>query len=249
MRLPMNVINFASQTGSQNLYECFTDYFCHYMNDFQSRKIGTYDNTVSFAEKEAKIQKALLAEVCTLSGAEVTEDNARRMASNPMVNWATFAVVSNLIDTVLPLTIVDSIGLYTDIRNIGYGDSASFEVKPRDLFTVSQAGNAKRQTLIQKQFATTKTLTAVNHQITVQVSLYKVLCGQESLADFVNKAIISIEREMSLDAYGAFKTAITAASMPAALKLVGYDQQELLALCERVTAYNGGAKVNYRLAC
>lgn len=25
MRLPLNVINFASQTGSQNLYECFTD--------------------------------------------------------------------------------------------------------------------------------------------------------------------------------------------------------------------------------
>lgn len=109
------------------------------MNDFQSRQIGTYDTTVSFKEKEEKIQKALLAEVCTLSGAEVTADNARRMASNPMVNWATFAVVSNLIDTVLPLTIVDSIGMYTEIRNIGYGDSASFEVKPRDLFTVSQS--------------------------------------------------------------------------------------------------------------
>lgn len=47
---------------------------------------------------------------------------------------------------------------------------------------------------------------------------------------------------MSLDAYGAFKTAITAASMPAELKIVGYDQQLLLALCERVTAYNGGQK-------
>ena len=60
------------------------------------------------------------------------------MAKNPMVVWATFAVVEAMIDAILPLTLIDSIGTYTEIRNIGFGDSASFDIAPRSLMTVSQ---------------------------------------------------------------------------------------------------------------
>ena len=72
--------------------------------------------------------------------------------------------------------------------------------------------------------------------------MYKVLAGLESLAEFVRKAVVSIETEMTKDAYSAMRAGLTAVTMPANLKVTGYSQADLLKICERVTAYNGGAK-------
>ncbi len=242
--LPVNIVNFAAQTDSDNtlVFELFQDYFCHYMDEVKGRSIGAYDKSKTFAEKEDKMQKAFMSEIERLSGETVNEKNVKIMAKNPMVKWATFAVVEAMIDAVLPMTLIDSIGMYTEVRNIGFGDSASFEIAPRSLMTVSQGANAQRTSFIQKEFKTNKTLVAQNHVITVQVALYKVLCGLESLAEFVRKAIVSIQTEMTKDAYNAFRAGLTALTMPANLKVTGYDQTDLLKICERVTAYNGGAK-------
>ena len=142
-KLPMNVVNFAAQTADSALvYELFQDYFCHYMDETQKRNIGAYDNSCALSEKEQKMHKQLLSEVQKLSGAEITADNAKMMAKNPMVTWATFAVVEAMIDAILPLTLINSIGTYTEIRNISFGDSASFDIAPRSLMTVSQGNYA-----------------------------------------------------------------------------------------------------------
>lgn len=47
---------------------------------------------------------------------------------------------------------------------------------------------------------------------------------------------------MTKDAYGAMRAGLTALTMPANLKVTGYNQTDLLKICERVSAYNGGAK-------
>ena len=52
-----------------------------------------------------------------------------------------------------------------------------------------------------KEFAINETLQAVNHQITVQTQLYKVLSGKENLARFVRKAVLSVETAMHKEAY------------------------------------------------
>lgn len=240
-KLPQNVVKFAGE--QQKVYVQFQDYFAHYMDETQNRNIGIYDKSVSFANKEQKMHEALVTEVKRHSGVNFSSEiPVQQWANNPMVTWATFAVVSNLIDAIIPQTINKSLGLYTEIRNIGYGDTALFDVKPKSLFVVSKGGNAQRMGLVNKQFGTTETLIPENHIITVGVSLYKVLSGKESLAEFTRKAILSIEHEMSLDAYRALTTGLDTAVVPTDLKVTGYTQNDLVTLCERVTAYNNGAK-------
>lgn len=240
MKLPIHVVKFSGE--NQNVYVKFEDYFNHYMDEVQGKNIGAYEKGVSFAEKEAKMNADLVAEINRVSGQTLPEGMSyAQFASNPMVKWATFAVVGMMIDTVLPQTVIKSVGIYTDIRNIGFGDSAVFDVNPRDLFTVSVAGRGQKQAHVQKQFKTTKAIVPVNHQVTVGVSLYKVLAGQESLAEFTRKAVIAMEREMTVDAYTALTTALEASTMPSALKITGYTQDALLTLCETVSAYNNGA--------
>jgi hypothetical protein len=242
MNIPMNVLAFAQD--KVDVYKAFSDYFNHYRAENGNEKVK-YDNSISFDEKNDKMHKALVNEVSRVSGVAFTEFKPEVYATNPMVNWAAFAVINAMIDTILPETLIDSIGIYTDIRVGGFGDNFSFEIKPRDLFAVTKAGRGKRISELHKQFDGQVTVTPVEHDITVAVSLYKVLSGKENLAEFVLKATRSIESELTLDAFTAFNTAMTAlptTPINGELKVAGFTQETAVRLAQSVTAFNLGAK-------
>ena len=148
-----------------------------------------------------------------------------------------------MIDMVLPQTVIDSIGLYSEVRTIGWGDSAAFDVSPRDLFVVSKAGRSKRTSELHKQFKGQVTIIPEPREMTVFVSLMKVLAGKESLADFVMKMVRSFETALATDVYSVFYTAMEAVDSSAdGLKVTGYTQDEFVRLSQVVATWNGGGK-------
>lgn len=242
MKLTKQILEFSA--GNTTLYEKFGDYINHYRATAENAKGLVFDTRASFEEKDKEMNAELLKEVERLTGRSKPENLSLAVwANDPQVKHYTFAVVGSLIDAVLPQTIIDSIGAYADIKFAGFGDSFQFNVESKDLFAVSQAGNGKRTGFIQKQFNGTHTLAPVNHKITVQVSLYRVLSGVESLAKFTMKAIRSIETQLTYDAYDAMAVGLNSLQGNAAsLKVATYSQDALISLCQKVTAYNGGNK-------
>ncbi len=237
MKLPANVIAFAGE--KVKIYEQFKDYFNHY------HKKGSYDESKSLSEKEEKINSAVREEIARIANLSTVDGIAPEvLATNPMYSWATFAVIGSMVDAILPEAIIDSVGLYTDVKVGGYGDSFSFDIKPRDLFVVSKSGKGKRTSEIHKQFEGQVTVTPEFHDITVQVSLYKVLAGQENLAEFAMKAAKSLEAQMTIDTFTTFNTAMGALDNAGddALRVAGYSQATLVELAQKVTAWNGGNK-------
>jgi hypothetical protein len=244
-------LNFAGGEGHAAVYNQFLDYFNHYQSmhnknkvyDFQrNRSDGT---TITFDEKENLMNESLKKEI--LRHANITTLDSlplEQWVTHPMISWATFAVVNQLIDMVLPDTLIDSIGLYCDVRQLDWGDSASFDIKSRDLFIVSKAGKGMKQPEVHKQFEGQVTIVPIMRALAVQVSLYKVLSGKESLGDFVAKAIRSLETEMTRDAYTTFNTAMgnLVSSGNTQLQYAGYSQTNLITLAQKVAAWNGGAK-------
>jgi hypothetical protein len=224
IKLPTNVVTFSQNNTKP--YEQFVDYFNHKHN-----KVGKFDDSVSLASKKEELNFAVREEIGRLANVKNMEGIADEViATNPLYAWATFAVIGTMVDAVLPDTIIDSIGLYTDLRVGGYGDSFSFDIETRDLFVVSKYGNGARQSEIHKQFKGQVNIIPENRQITVQTSLYKVLCGLEDMADFAMKAARSLETQMTVDAFNAFNTAMEAlpTAGDAALKVVGYTQSALV---------------------
>jgi hypothetical protein len=248
IKVPSNVLSFAQNNTSP--YLMFVNYWNHYvhMNGGKEReyqKLGVDGRPLSFSEMENQMNEALRNEVIRISG--VSFDSAispEQWALNPMVSWASFAVVSAMIDMILPDAIFDKVGLFAEIKNGGFGDSFAWDIKPRDLFVVSKGGHAQKSSEVHKQFETTVTVVPEPHQITVQVALYKVLAGKESLAEFTAKAIKSIEASMAADAYTVFATAMgnLTTTGSALMKVVGYTQDAMISLAQRVQAWNGGAK-------
>lgn len=224
----------------------FRDYMGHYMTEVAKRKGYIYDNTVSFAEKETKINKLMMDEITRMSGLSFANGMAspEMIANNPNLRWAAFAVVNSLIDMIVPEVLDKSIGIYTEQRVGAYGDSFSFTVEPNDLFYVSKVGHDQRTTEFQKQFVGQTTIIPENRALTVSVNFYKVLCGKESLAKFVMKAILSLEAQITKEVYVAFDTAMKAiptAPTADALHLTGWNADSAVRVAQTVSAFNNGA--------
>lgn len=73
--------------------------------------------------------------------------------------------------------------------------------------------------------------------------MYRVLAGKDDLAEAVRAVVASIEAEMSKDAVAALKAGLGAVSYPSTFKVQGsFDAAQLIALAERVGAYNYGMR-------
>lgn len=254
IKIPSQVLKFA---GEQNTapYKHFADYFNHYralqgVTGLDYKTTYTDEATgavvpITFSEKESKINGTVQREILRVAGIQDFDSfPIETWASHPTLKWATFAVVSAMVDMVLPQTIIDSIGMYSEVRTIGWGDSAAFDVSPRDIFTVSKAGRSKRVTELHKQFRGQVTIQTELRELSVFVSLMKVLAGKESLAEMVMKMARSFETALSIDVYNAFVTALGNVSNTATtgLRVAGYTQDEFIRLAQTVAAWNGGAK-------
>lgn len=190
------------------------------------------------------MNEALKVEIAKIAGVQnFSIIPAEVWVTNPTYKWATFAVVGALVDMVLPDTLIDSIGMYTDVRTGGFGDNFSFDVEPNDLFYVTKSGRGKRHAEAQKSFNGQVIVTPVEHDIAVQVNLYRVLSGKENLATFTMKALRSMETEMAYDAYTAFDAAMTAlpTTVDKNLKYTGWSETNVIELTDKVSSYNNGA--------
>jgi hypothetical protein len=239
IRIPANIEAFSAQTDSAKLFQRFADLIAHY------NKKGDYDTSISFSEKDAKVNQLLQEEIAKLAKVDNFSAIPPEMwVTNPMYKWATFAVLGSLIDMIIPDTIIDSIGMYTEVRTGGFGDNFSFDIEPNDLFYVTKAGRGKRHAEGQKSFNGQVVVTPVEHDIAAQVNLYRVLSGKESLAAFAMKCVRSMETEMAYDAYSAFNTAMGAVPSTSGKELTytGFTKENFIELTDKVAAYNNGAK-------
>lgn len=252
MKIPAQVLAFA---GSENIdvYKKFVDYWNHYraLNGAEGVEYEEYvedekgRRKISFAEKEEQMTSAMLREVLRVSKVDdMAGFPPETWASHPSIKWAMFAVVSAMIDMILPETVIANTNAYADVRVIGWGDNASFDVEPRDLFIVSKGSRNKRTTELKKQFKGQVVVFPEPREMTVFVSLPKVLAGKESLAEFVTKMTLSFETQLATDIYDAFATAMGNLSNTAntGLRVAGYTQSEFVRLAQTVGAWNNGAK-------
>lgn len=241
VRIPSSVIEFSR--GDATIFEAFADYYNEYASN-QGVKGLAFSNAVAFAEKESKLNELFAKEVYSRAGLDFGSVPLAHVANNPNVQWAAFSIISAMVDVILPQTLVDTIGMYTDIKVGGFGDSFAFDIEPRNLFLTTKFSNGKRFSEMKRQFKGQVTVVPEPRAITVYTSLYNVLAGKESLAAFAMKAAKSLETQMTIDAYEAFNAAMAEMQTYANTELYvsGYTQDALVKMAQTVTAYNNGSR-------
>ena len=155
-KLPSNVLTFAAafNGGNTELYEKAQDWWNRFRDSqgvkglsFSTKALNTETGQMvefSLAEQEEDLNQAIKRDIIKAAGiANFDQFPPETWVTHPTLKWATFAVVNAVLDVLIPDTIIDSIGLYSDVRTIGWGDSTAFDVEPRDLFVVSRSGRGK----------------------------------------------------------------------------------------------------------
>ena len=228
MNLSNEIINFAAV--NTDLYEAAQRYY-----QFENER--TADNMQALTD-------AFFAEVENKSGVKREGLDANAWAINPSVQWASLAVIDAVINAIIPVTILPQFGMFCDFRTAGYGDIIKFRVQPRGWYTVSRGAHGMRTVNRQKKYASDIIVSPVEHIVTIYTDWFRVMAGKESLPDFLNRVVISVEKEMYADALSALTTGLSAISDSAGILTASgaFDMTKLLKMCEKVQALNGGIK-------
>lgn len=228
-----------STEDKRDLLPAFKDYVNHWRKEnFSTKK--SVDMSKSLDEKERLIDKLACSKIDSLANVPndfVTKEQKMR---HPNYEWAFNSVVYTLIDYVMPNVVAEDFYGLANVQVIGKGNTATFNLKSADLFSVSVNGNSRRHVNAQRQYTGTMSLTPVNHTITVMVDRYRVMAGEESLAEYAMKIILSIESEIALDIAFAMQESFN--TRTANFKEAGFTQRTFKEIATRVTAANGGAK-------
>jgi len=232
MGIPRNVLTFAEANGQMDLVKGFRDLYNHHT------KKGEYDNTVSFEDKNTKLHSAIDKSIINMMGFSADNTNFARNTTN--YRELAFAVIGNLVDSILPDTIIDTFGKFADVAIGGYGDSFKWDMRPSDLLTVTKAGNGKRHAFAQRQFNGVATLIPENHMITVEEDLYRILAGKRNLAEYAVKIMQAMESEISVDLFTVIDNLY--ATIPAQFKEASWGEDAFVTLTQRVAAFNAGSR-------
>lgn len=240
MRELNSVVAFAKE--SDELYKAFKDYKDHWLS--ANRKVkGKAFSDKSLDDKDKVITKLFSDEVAKRSGMSRESMDMAHYANNPMVRFFADAIVDTLVDAVIPDILNTSVGLIADIQYLDWGDTGKFDIKNNGLFNVSKAGYRNRDTLMQRIDDVTVTLAPENHEVTVYTPLFDILTGRKNLGEYVMRVVLSIEADMLDEAWSAFNTAVTAVTVPTALKVTNYTEKSAITLAQTVQAYNRATPV------
>lgn len=228
---------------SEDLYSAMKIYA---ENCFLERKgdVKAFSET-SRKDMEDAINKEFSIELGKRSGVVLkdgaTKDEIKRYSMNPMVKFYANDIRDIMIDMILPDTLMNgTLRYFAEFQYKDLGDSIRFDIENNSLFTVSKAGERKRNTNLQKLYNTTVTMVGQNHQITIGTDLYEILINFASIAKDVMKAARSIETYMLFEAYDQFTTTMN--GLTGNLEVLNYSESSLLKLCQTVQTYNNDSK-------
>jgi len=254
INLPANVLHFAAaDVDMKTILESSIDFWNHYQSEnsrnnsvrFSYASKDRDGKEVTLTQKSEALSEMILNYAAKKVGiTDLSPATANEYHNHPTLRWAIGNIGTQIIDAVLPDTIIKSTSAYAEIKTVSLGETAIFDIRSRDLFAVTKASNlGKKQANRQTQFLGQKFLTPEMRMVTVSLNLWRVLTGKESLANFISKALLSLETEMSRDIYSAMATAMAALSTTAStgLRVVGYSQDDFIALSDKVSSWSGGA--------
>lgn len=235
----LKTIKFSAE-AKRDLIPAWKDYVHTYRKEnFSTKK--TISTAKSLSQKECLVNKMAHAEITKFSNVQSSVINDGQYVTNPMYRWAFFAVVNTLIDAILPDVVSEDFYHFSNVTTVGRGNTATFNLKSADLFEVSTNGSSRRHVNAQRQFTGTKTLTPVDHTITTQVDLYRVMAGEESLAEYAMKVILSIENEIAIDIAYAMQDSF--GTLSDNFKEVGFTQDAFQELALKISSVNGNKAI------
>lgn len=234
-------VNFStSEEPIKNGYQAFLRYYDAYKKG-ANEVVATDGTMIPFTAMEKKQKAFLRDEVNRLTKYDILSEEPT-MQECIKATPTLFEVVGILTELILPNAMRESgLDRICDFRYIGWGDTARFDLRARDLYVVSKVSKGIRNAENMRTYDGEVTLPTEARELTVEASLYNILCGTASLAEFVSKIIMSFENNLRKEIYSCLLTGTAGLSKVGTnqLQVDGFSQDTYVQLAQKIGAWNG----------
>ncbi len=179
-------------------------------------------------------------------GIDVTDFELKDIA-NPNIRTTKFKETFNMIlaqimTPIVPAMVSAQFADMADVSNIGWGETAKFDVKSNDTFYVTRIAEGVLSGSVQRLYNDELAVNPEPYNIKTTVDWYQVAAGVYDLGEFVYKVGVSFSAYVTQMIIGAISANI-AAAVPASYFTNGFTTSKFIKLAELLRAANGGAKV------
>ena len=214
-----------------------------------ARQAFSGKKAVDYADKNRELLEAMGARMAEGTRFEAKfESEGLAMFKNPTVNRNSDIrenfnlVIAQVINAIVPEVVNESFEAYlAEIKQVGYGDTAVFQIESNDLFKVNQKAEGVRKGVDQPMFDDEITVVASPLTVDASIDWYPFAAGVFDMGNFALKIARSYEAHIftrvvkgMLSAANTFGSAYTAN---------GVTPQLWGTLRQRVSAANGGMNV------
>lgn len=231
--------NFS--TDGQDVVTAGVELYKHFKALEGSKEYAEYASTgKTYDEKSKLFTESLLDEAIKMSGMNLTEAGKATAFAMTGVRESAFQLVSEMLDAIVPNTILQDFYRLAEVKNMAWGDNMNFQITSPDLFAVSKTAGGVRRGQPQRQYAGDAILTPTWKEITIQEDMIRILAGKVNWGTWVAKVAQSFETAISTDVYTALLA--TFSTLPSTRKVAGYTQTDFVKFAQRIEALNRGSK-------
>jgi hypothetical protein len=219
----LNTMHKASGDISRN------EYFSGLDESFEYSKMNTLVNSK-------------IVEYCAAKADMSIESTKGPLARNStMFKEKFFAIVSLALPTVISAVTQYAFAQFADVRNVGWGDTAHFTLKSREIFTVNTTNKSGRRGGIQRTYESDLTIVPTSREMTVDLDWYLFITGRMDMGDWMVRIALGFSTDINHRIYKQIDDAY--GSLNAAFKAGSFTDTNWLTMTEKISAANGGLPV------
>lgn len=232
-------MNFSKE--GQDIVSAGIELYKHYLFANKGKSEYAEFATGKYDEKQKLFSDNLVKESVKIAGISQLGFSNTQIMRNPTVKWAMFNLVSEVLDVIIPDTVLDNFYQFADVKNVAWGDNLKFTVPNPSLFVVSTFADGIVKGEPQRLYNSDVILNPVGRTITIEEDFYRVIAGKVNWGEWVTRVAQSFETQLTVDIYTSLFNTYT--NLPTNLKEAGFTQEAYISLAQRVQALNRGSQV------
>lgn len=236
LTIPNRVYSFSQE--KQNVITAVLDLYKHYLYNGDAVKYARFKDSTEgkYEEKNELFNKLFKKQAVADAYLPEVAVNDKRVFSNPVVRNACFALVSDMLDVIIPQTLLSGFNVIADVATVGMGDTKHFKVPNNNIFNVNKVARGLRKTEPQRLYNGDAVMIPEPRMITIEESFEEMLMGKVDWGMLISRIAVSFETEITTEIYSTIYA--TYSGLDTNLKEAGYSQQAFVKLAQRIEALN-----------
>jgi hypothetical protein len=152
LTIPNRVHSFSQE--KQDVITASLDLYKHYLYAGDTVKYARFKDSAegNYEEKNTLFNKLFVKQSVLNAYLPESAVADKRIFSNPAVRNASFALVSDILDTIIPQTVLSGFNVIADVSTVGMGATKHYKVPNNNIFDVNKVARGIRKTEPQRLY-------------------------------------------------------------------------------------------------